>query len=90
MTATGQRHHQASYQISAGTRHLIAQRIDDRVALIDEPADHDDRVYLVERHVTSLAELGSLCDAYIAHSESADRPGVLAQRQLLDDICGVG
>lgn len=89
MTAASQRHHQATYRISSGTRHLIAQRIDGRVALIDEPTDHDDHVYLVERHVTSMAELGSLCDAYIAHSETADCPGVLAQRALLDDLCEV-
>lgn len=85
-TVTGDRHHRATYTISAGNRHLVAQRIDGRVALIDEPVDHDGRVYLVERHVTSLAELDSICDAYTAHSEAADKPGVLAHRQLLAEL----
>lgn len=85
-TVTGDRHHRATYTTSTGTRHLVAQRIDGRVALIDEPADHDDRVYLVERHVTSLAELDSICEAYTAHSEAADKPGVLAHRELLAQL----
>lgn len=87
MTVAGERHRRASYRTSAGIRHLVAQRIDGRVALVDEPADHDAPVLLIERHITSLAELESICDAYVAHSETVDRPAALAHRDLMDDLC---
>lgn len=87
MSVAGERHCRASYCTSAGIRQLVAQRIDGRVALVDEPADHDGPVLLIERHVTSLAELDSICDAYVAHSEAVDRPAVLAQRDVLDELC---
>lgn len=87
MIAAGDRKRQASYCTSAGSRHLVAQRIGGRVALIDEPAEEDGRVYLVERHVESAAELEGLCAAYVEHSEEADRPAILASRDLLDTLC---
>lgn len=87
MSTAGDRHHRATYQVPAGTRHLVAQRIDGRVALVDEPADHDDHVYLVERHVRSLEELDSLCAAYAEHSTTAGKPGILAHRELLNRMC---
>lgn len=90
MTASsGERVEQIRYGVAEGTRRLIAQRIDGRVAVIDEPVDHDDRVYLVERHVTSLAELEALCTAYAEHSERAGQPAVLAHRVLIDDLAEV-
>lgn len=86
MTA-GERCPQTSYRIAAGERRLVAQRLDGRVALVDEPTDHDAPVYLVERHVESLVELEGLCAAYIAHSQAADQPAVVAQRELLAGLC---
>lgn len=78
MTPAGERHHLADYELPTGRRGLWAQRIAGHVALIDIPADQDDRVYLVERHITSLAELDGLCAAYIADSQDAGVPGVHA------------
>ena len=54
MTRAGRTVELARYRIPTGQRALQAQRIDGRVAVIDVPVDHDDRVYLVERHVQSL------------------------------------
>jgi hypothetical protein len=48
-TTAGQRIEQARYTIPAGTRGPYLQRIDGRVALVDVPVDHADRVLLVER-----------------------------------------
>lgn len=61
-------------------------------ALVDAPlTDHDPgRVYVVERHVGSVAELDGLCHAYVEHSQAADRPAIEAQRdgtsELLDAV----
>ena len=70
-TTAGRRVEQARYRIPAGTRALYAQRIDGRVALVDAPIDHDDRVLLIERHVESLAELDGIVAAYVEHSTQA-------------------
>ena len=85
-THAGRRVELQRYQISAGERALVAQRVDGRVAIVDVPLDHDDRVYLVERHVSSQAELNGICWAYAEHSRTADRPAIVAQRELLDDL----
>ena len=85
MTA-GKQHELARYQLPAGTRAVVAQRIDGRVALSDVPVDHADRVYLIERHVHSQAELCGLVQAYVEHSQQAGCPGVVAQRRHLDEL----
>ena len=78
MTAAGKTVELGRYRIATGERALHAQRIDGRVALIDVPVDHDDRVYLVERHVTSKAELDGLAHEYTRHSEACGIPAILA------------
>ena len=75
MSSAGQTVELGRYRIPSGERALHAQRIDGRVAVIDVPVDHDDRVYLVERHVISKAELDGLADEYSRHSEAC---GILA------------
>jgi hypothetical protein len=35
------------------------------------------------------AELASLCAAYIDHSRQADRPAIVAQRDLFNDVTGL-
>ena len=84
MTPAGRRVQLARYRISTGTRGLYAQRIDGRVAVVDVPIDHPDHVHLVERHVHTKAELAELAAAYVQHSEQADRPAIIAQRDGLD------
>ena len=86
----GQRVELQRYRITTGERALVAQRIDGRVAVVDVPIDHEDRVYLVERHVTSQAELAGICAAYAEHSQHADQPAIVAQRDLLDHLADLG
>jgi hypothetical protein len=86
MTAAGDRRELARYQLPEGTRAVVAQRIDGRVAISDVPVDHADRVYLIERHVHSQAELAGLVAAYVEHSQQAGCPAVIAQRRQLDEL----
>lgn len=84
MTRVGERRLYAEYEITSGKRGLYAQRIDGHIALTDAPLHNDEgRVYLVERHVTSLAELDGLCHAYIDDATRANEPAVLASRRRL-------
>ncbi len=86
MSAAGKRRLYADYEITAGRRGLYAQRVNGHIALTDAPLDGDGRVYLIERHVLSLAELDGLCHAYIEHSTTADEPAVIASRRRLDEL----
>ena len=86
MTAVGNQRELARYQLPEVTRAVVAQRIDGRVALTDVPVDHADRVYLIERHVHSQAELAGLVAAYVEHSQQAGCPAVVAQRRQLDEL----
>jgi len=88
MSAAGKQRELARYQLADGTRAVVAQRIDGRVAISDVPVDHAGRVYLIERHVHSQAELTGLVQAYVEHSQQAGcrRPAVIAQRQQLDEL----
>jgi hypothetical protein len=76
-TAGGQRE-LATYELSDGTtRALVAQRVNGRVAISDLPTSGQGRVYLVERHVHSQAEMDAVVAAYIADSLSRGEPAVL-------------
>jgi hypothetical protein len=86
MTPAGERRELARYQLPEGTRAVVAQRIDGRVAISDVPVDHAGRVYLIERHVHSQAELAGLVAAYVEHSQQAGCPAVIAQRQRLAEL----
>ena len=86
MTAAGARRELARYQLPEGTRAVVAQRIDGRVALSDVPVDHAGCVYLIERHVHSQAELTGLLAAYVEHSQQAGYHALLAQRHQLDEL----
>ena len=87
MTAAGARRELARYQLPEGTRAVVAQRIDGRVAISDIPVtDGEGRVYLIERHVPSQAELTGLVTAYVEHSQQAGCPAVIAQRRQLDEL----
>ncbi len=60
----------ATYECDEGTRQLVAQRVNGPVALSDTPSGDQGRVYLVERRLSSLAELEALVADYL---EVADR-----------------
>jgi hypothetical protein len=86
MTSAGRIVELRRYRIPAGQRALKAQRIDGRVAVMDVPVDHDDRVYLVERHIASERELHGLASEYAQHSETCGMPAVLAILDTADDL----
>ena len=79
MTTAGKTVELRRYRIPAGERAVRAQRIDGRVAIIDVPVDYPDRVYLVERHVHSCAELQSLADEYALDSQARGHPAIGAR-----------
>jgi hypothetical protein len=66
------------YRIPAGERALKAQRVDGRVAVMDVPVDYDDRVYLVKRHIQSVAELDGLAAESAQRSQDLGQPTILA------------
>jgi hypothetical protein len=86
MTSAGRIVELRCYRIPAGQRALKAQRIDGRVAVMDVPVDHDDRVYLVERHIESQRELQGLADEYAQRSQACGIPAVLAVLRTADDL----
>ena len=64
----------ASYECDEGTRQLVGQRINSRVALSDVPTGDEGRVYLIERHLPCMAELDGLVADYLALATQLDRP----------------
>ena len=56
------------------------------MAVIDVPVDHADRVYLVERHVASKAELEGLATEYVQHSEAQGVPAIRATLHSASDV----
>jgi hypothetical protein len=72
--ATGEPTVLATYQCDEGTRQVVGQRIDGRVALSDVPAGDRGKVYLIERHLPSLAELDGLVADYLTVAARLDRP----------------
>ena len=63
----------ATYKCDEGTRQLVAQRIKGLVALSDTPSGDQGRVYLVERRLSSLAELDALVEDYLAKAAECGR-----------------
>ena len=86
MTPAGKTVELGRYRIPAGERALNAQRIGGQVALIDVPVDYDDRVYLVERHLTSQSELQGLVAEYMRHSEACGLPAIRATLRSADRL----
>jgi hypothetical protein len=86
MTSAGQIVELKRYRIPAGQRAIKAQRIAGQVAVMDVPVDHADRVYLIERHIQSQAELHGVANAYAQHSEAAGIPAILATLRTADEL----
>jgi hypothetical protein len=63
-----------TYECNEGTRKLVAQRINGKVALSDIPAGDHGKVYLVERHVPCLYELSGIAHDYCQLAETLGRP----------------
>jgi hypothetical protein len=64
----------ATYECDEGTRQLVGQRINGRVALSDVPVSDVGKVYLLERHGTSMAELEAIEADYLALAATLRRP----------------
>jgi hypothetical protein len=82
--ATGQPQILDTYQCDEGTRQLVAQRVNGRVALSDVPAGDLGKVYLVERHLPSKAELDGLVADYLTLAAQLDRPPLRGDWILTD------
>jgi hypothetical protein len=86
MTTAGRIVELRRYQVPAGVRALKAQRIDGCVAVVDVPVDHDDRVYLVERHLHSQRELEGLAVEYAQRSQACGMPAILATLMTVGEL----
>ena len=75
----GERVQLARYTISAGARVLYGQRINGVVRVTDKPASGHGRSFLVERGLTSNAELEALVADYISESQRRDEPAVIVR-----------
>ena len=62
---TNERVELARYTITAGERVIYGQRIRGVVRLVDVPAQGRGRRYLIERELTSMAELEAIVADYI-------------------------
>jgi hypothetical protein len=70
----GQRTELARYTVSEGERILYGQRIGGIVRVIDRPAAHGGRAYLVERGLETKSELDALIADYLQQATKLDSP----------------
>ena len=82
MSTAGQPRELARYELPSGTRALIGQRINGRVAISDVPAGDQGRVYLVERHVESKAAIKALIADYVSESRRRGEPAAIVPSEL--------
>jgi hypothetical protein len=68
----------ATYICGEGLRQLVGERVDGKVALSDVPAGDYGRVFLVERHVASMAELDGIVADYCRLACVLGRPPMAA------------
>lgn len=78
MPRVGERIELARYAITAGESVLFGQRINGIVRVTDKPASGG-RSFLVERGLTSNAELQALVADYVSESERRDEPAVFVR-----------
>lgn len=76
---TGERVELGRYQITAGPRILFGQRVDGVVRVTDKPATRRGRSFLVERGLTSNAELEAIVADYISESQRRDEPAAIVR-----------
>jgi hypothetical protein len=69
---TNERVELARYTISAGERVIYGQRVLGVVRLVDVPADGHGRRYVIERGLTSMAELEAIVADYLEQSARWD------------------
>ena len=75
----GPRRELARYTTPRGERILVGQRIDGEPCLIDMPTGDRGRVHLIERGLTSHAELQAIVADYIDQSKRRGEPAIIAR-----------
>ncbi|MBJ7331463.1 MAG: hypothetical protein JHC95_16340 [Solirubrobacteraceae bacterium] len=70
--ATNPRVELARYRITEGEHVIYGQRIDGIVRLVDVPADEHGRRYVIERGLTSKAELDAIVADYVGQAARWD------------------
>ena len=87
--AVGERVELARYATSAGERIVFGQRVDGVVRVTDKPVGAG-RSFLVERGLTSKAELDALVEDYVEQSERRDEPAALVRvgEELAEPLAG--
>lgn len=71
---TNERVELGHYTISDGERIIYGQRVLGVVRLVDIPADGTGRRYVIERGLTSMAELEAIVADYLAQAARWDAP----------------
>jgi hypothetical protein len=62
----------ARYTVGAGERVIHGQRVLDVIRLVDEPAPGEGRRYVIERELTTMAELEAIVADYLEQAEMWD------------------
>jgi hypothetical protein len=83
----GERVELARYEISSGERVLFGQRVNGVVRVTDKPASGGGRSFLVERGLTSHAELEAVVADYVGESERRDEPAAIVR--VGDELGGI-
>ena len=83
---TNERVELARYTVSAGERVIHGRRVLGVVRLVDDPASGDGRHYVIERELTSMAELDALVADYLQQAATWDAIPAAGPCFLLADL----
>jgi hypothetical protein len=76
----------ARYSVSAGERVVHGKRVLGVVRLVDDPASGDGRHYVIERELTSMAELEAIVADYLQQAATWDMIPAAGPCCLLADL----
>ena len=76
----------ARYTVGAGERVIRGQRVLGVVRLVDVPASGEGRHYIIERELTTKAELEAIVADYLAQAETWDAIPAAGPCCLLADL----
>jgi hypothetical protein len=84
---TNERVELARYTVStAGERVIFAQRVLGVVRLVDDPVSGEGRHYVIERELTTMAELEALVDDYLRQAQAWNAIPASGSLPLLADL----
>ena len=83
---TNERVELARYTVSAGERVIHGRRVLGVVRLVDDPASGDGRHYVIERELTSMAELDAIVTDYLQQAATWDAIPAAGPCYLLADL----